>query len=113
MGLGLDGRAVLVTGASRGMGRAIALAYGREHARVAVTDHEDEQAATDAVRELSAEGGEGCTVQLDLADPASPAPMPAGSPSPRTSPRGHLSRLAGEQEHHRCLPSRRRRHRLT
>ena len=35
MNLGLDGKAVLVAGASRGIGRAIALAFQREGARVA------------------------------------------------------------------------------
>ena len=35
MNLGLDGKAVLVAGASRGIGRAIALAFVREGARVA------------------------------------------------------------------------------
>src|SRR3954468_19026107 len=68
MDLGLGGRRVFVTGGTRGIGRAIALAYGREHARVALTYHEDEGAAKDVAGEVEAAGGDPIVVNLDLAD---------------------------------------------
>ena len=71
MELGLRDRSVLVTGGTRGIGRAIALAYGREEARVSVTYVDDELAAAAVVREIEAEGGEGIAVRLDLAAPDS------------------------------------------
>jgi 3-oxoacyl-[acyl-carrier protein] reductase len=61
------GRAVLVTGASRGIGRAVALAFAGQGDRVAV-HHRDSHAAAEAVlAELS--GGGHVAVQADLADP--------------------------------------------
>jgi NAD(P)-dependent dehydrogenase (short-subunit alcohol dehydrogenase family) len=50
MNLGLDGRRVLVTGASRGIGRVIALSFARENARVALTYHEDVEGAQETQR---------------------------------------------------------------
>jgi NAD(P)-dependent dehydrogenase (short-subunit alcohol dehydrogenase family) len=71
MELGLRGRHVLVTGGTRGMGQAIAVAYGREHARVALTYHEDAGAAKDVAGKVEAVGGEAVVVRLDLAERAS------------------------------------------
>jgi NAD(P)-dependent dehydrogenase (short-subunit alcohol dehydrogenase family) len=51
----LDGRAALVTGAAKGVGRGIALALAREGARVAVCDIDDD-AARDTVREIADRG---------------------------------------------------------
>jgi 3-oxoacyl-[acyl-carrier protein] reductase len=81
----MDGRAVLVTGGSRGIGRAVALAYAREGARVALTYATDEKAADEAVAEIDeiapngvsaptgglAAGERALALHLDLADRAS------------------------------------------
>jgi NAD(P)-dependent dehydrogenase (short-subunit alcohol dehydrogenase family) len=71
MDLGLHERAVLVTGATRGIGRAIALAYAREGACVSITYANDEAAAAEVVREIEAQGGSGLARRLDLAEPVS------------------------------------------
>ena len=56
MDLQLEGRAALVTGASSGIGRAIALALAREGARVAVTGRRRENLEALAA-EIAGEGG--------------------------------------------------------
>src|SRR3954452_12188866 len=66
MELGLRDKAVLVTGGTRGIGRAIALAYARERARVAVTYASDEAAAKAVVEEIEGKGGSGVARRLDL-----------------------------------------------
>ncbi|MCC7382579.1 MAG: SDR family NAD(P)-dependent oxidoreductase [Deltaproteobacteria bacterium] len=59
------GRVALVTGAGRGIGRAIALELGRHGARVAVTDLEA-QPAEGVAAELTRAGGEGRAYVLDV-----------------------------------------------
>ena len=63
-----DGQAVLVTGASRGIGRAVAVAFAAAGARVAVHYREAATAAADTLAALSGDGH--LLVQADLADPA-------------------------------------------
>jgi NAD(P)-dependent dehydrogenase (short-subunit alcohol dehydrogenase family) len=65
----LRGRAVLVTGGSSGIGRATAIAFGREGAKVALTYRSDLDAANRVVAEVKAAGGEGFCVPLDLSEP--------------------------------------------
>jgi 2-hydroxycyclohexanecarboxyl-CoA dehydrogenase len=62
---GLDGKVVLVTGAGRGVGRAIAERLSAEGARVAVTDI-DEKTALDTAGALDGAAG----FRLDITDPA-------------------------------------------
>ena len=71
MDTGLGGRAVLVTGGSAGIGRAAAVAFGREGAKVAVTYASDHDAANLVVDEVEDAGGEGLAVPLELAEPES------------------------------------------
>jgi 3-oxoacyl-[acyl-carrier protein] reductase len=68
MDLGLSGATALVTGASRGLGRAIALALAAEGARVAVAYRREEAAAEEVAAACRAAGaGEAVAVRLDAA----------------------------------------------
>jgi 3-oxoacyl-[acyl-carrier protein] reductase len=71
MDTGLRGRAVLVTGGSAGIGRATAVAFAREGAKVALTYASDREAADRVADEVERAGGEAHVARLDLADPAS------------------------------------------
>src|ERR1051326_5680890 len=59
------GKAVLVTGAARGIGRTIALAFARQGARVALHYHRNRAAAEATAAELP--GGPHTLIQGDLA----------------------------------------------
>ena len=67
----LDGKVALVTGASRGIGRAIALRLASEGARVAI-NYAGSTAKAEAVKaEIEQNGGEAILVQADVSDSAS------------------------------------------
>lgn len=70
MNLGLKSRVVLVTGASSGIGIAIALAFAAEGARVAITYRTNQAGAEEIVRRIHESGGESFAVPMDLAEPA-------------------------------------------
>src|SRR5207244_12678099 len=63
----LDGRVALVTGAGRGFGRAIALAFGREGADVAVNYNASAAGAKEVVTELEQLGRRAEAVRADVA----------------------------------------------
>jgi 3-oxoacyl-[acyl-carrier protein] reductase len=71
MDLGLRDKSVLVTGATRGIGKAVALAYACEGAHVALTYARDPTAAADVVKAIVDTGGDAVAVHLELADPES------------------------------------------
>jgi NAD(P)-dependent dehydrogenase (short-subunit alcohol dehydrogenase family) len=64
-------RTVFVTGGSSGIGRATAIAFGREGAKVALSYRSDPDAASRVAAEVEAGGGEGLCVPLDLSEPTS------------------------------------------
>jgi 3-oxoacyl-[acyl-carrier protein] reductase len=69
-GATLEGRTALVTGASRGLGRAIALRLAREGVAVGVNYRERGEAAEAVVAEIRAGGGRAQTVRADVGDAA-------------------------------------------
>jgi len=73
METGLADRVVLVTGGSSGIGRAAALAFGREGARVALTYRANPDGAASCARTIDAAGGSAVTVPFDLASSESAA----------------------------------------
>ena len=64
----LEGRVALVTGASRGIGRAIALELARSGAVVTVNYNSRADAAAEVVSAIQALGGKAAAVQADVAD---------------------------------------------
>jgi 3-oxoacyl-[acyl-carrier protein] reductase len=66
----LEGNKALVTGASKGVGKGIALELARQGCQVAVNYHRDADGAAAAVREIEAAGGAAFVVQADVGDSA-------------------------------------------
>jgi 3-oxoacyl-[acyl-carrier protein] reductase len=64
--LALEGRAALVTGGSRGIGRAVCVLFGRLRARVLVNYLRDEAAAEETVALVRAAGGEAHACRADV-----------------------------------------------
>ncbi len=62
----LDGKRAIVTGASRGIGRAIALELARQGARVVVNFASNAAAAEEVVAAIAAMGGEALAVGADV-----------------------------------------------
>jgi len=69
----LQGRVAIVTGASRGIGRAIALELARRGARVVVNYQRNAAAAAEVVGAIEAVGGQALAVAADVGDAAQAA----------------------------------------
>src|SRR5437763_2915513 len=67
----LQNRTALITGAARGIGRGIALAFAKEGARVALTARTAAE-LNEVVAAIRAAGGEAYVLTADLAAPGEP-----------------------------------------
>lgn len=63
-----EGKSAIVTGASRGIGREIALLLGKEGARVAVNYSGSKDKADEVVKQIKESGGEAFAIQADVSD---------------------------------------------
>src|SRR5580700_7739095 len=70
---------VVVTGAGRGIGRAIAEELGHEGARVVVNYLKNKEAAEDVVAKLRQDGCEAIAFQADVSDAAQAASLIEGA----------------------------------
>lgn len=68
MNLGLEGKIALVTGGSRGIGRATALALAKAGMKVHISYSANEAAALEAVAQVEAAGGKCAATRFDVAD---------------------------------------------
>ena len=64
----LDGRVAVVTGSSRGIGRAIALELAKRGAKLVINYNSSASAAEEVVKEIEANGSESIAVQANVAD---------------------------------------------
>src|ERR1700754_2454796 len=69
MNQSLKGKTALVTGASRGIGRAIAERLAKDGAMVALTYNTSKSGAEDVVAAIEKAGGSAFAIQADLVDP--------------------------------------------
>jgi len=68
--LSLTGRVAIVTGGSRGIGRAVALELGRRGAAVVVNYNKSPEGADQVVNEIQAAGGKAAAFQADVSSVA-------------------------------------------
>ncbi|HGL5385331.1 TPA: SDR family NAD(P)-dependent oxidoreductase, partial [Burkholderia cenocepacia] len=75
----LADKVALITGGSKGIGRAIALAYAKQGIAVALTYVTDEASAHDVVQEIESDGGRALAISADVRDEASIKAMVAST----------------------------------
>ena len=73
--MALDGKHVLITGSSRGIGRGIALKLAESGIKVAIHYYQNEAAAKDTLAEVRKRGSDGFLVQADVSRPEQIAQM--------------------------------------
>ncbi len=76
---GIQGKVVIVTGGASGIGRAAALAFAREGAKVVVVTARSIASAQETVKQIECLGGEGIYVQCDVSNEAQVEAMVARS----------------------------------
>ncbi|MCH5344877.1 MAG: 3-oxoacyl-[acyl-carrier-protein] reductase [Acetatifactor sp.] len=64
----LEGKVAIITGASRGIGRAIALEMARNHAEVVINYNGSKERAESVQKEIEALGGKAAIYQCDVSD---------------------------------------------
>src|SRR5687768_18464363 len=88
--LSLENKVALVTGGSRGIGRAVALELAARGAAVVVNYNKSSGAADEVVKKIQEAGGRAAAFQADVSDfkqaDAFPPPAPPPPPPPRTPP---------------------------
>lgn len=62
------GKAVLITGGDSGIGRAVAVAFAREGAKVGIVYLDEHEDAKETIRHIEAEGSEGFAMAGDVGD---------------------------------------------
>ena len=81
----LDGKVALVTGASRGIGRAIAIRLASEGAKVAINFAGNQKAAEEVKSEIEKNGGEAILVKANVADSAARLTSSLTTPASRAT----------------------------
>ena len=73
--MNLNGKVALITGGSRGIGRAICIRLAQEGAAVAINYRQGAAEADAVLKEIVAVGGRAITIQADISDPQAVANM--------------------------------------
>ena len=74
-----ENRTALVTGGSRGIGRAVCLALAESGARVAINYTSDEKAAAATLADVETRGARAIAVKADVSDPDAVSEMVAAA----------------------------------